>query len=307
MGDKTVLVVFQTFPDCHTLKSRALLFIFQLCLYLTIWLADFHFGPNVICRSPMTKICIFWGVKNAIQGIKNAKNCKKKCLAPNATWGSHDQNLHIFGVKNAHLERQKWQILAKVFFLLQCPQKKFGGLPWIHLAKFAYLGGQNAHFGGLKLQKKLFLFFAPHAPKSHLTVWPSPMTKICIFWGVKNTHFGVKNAKISKKMFWLRIIWGSLHDQNFHIRGSKYAHFGGHKCQNVQIFCVPNAPKSHLGFSHEQNLHILGGQKCRGWFFGGGGGGGGMPPSHLGVSSDQHLHIFGAKLSAPCCYQYSSL
>ena len=31
------------------------------------------------------------------------------------------------------------------------------------------------------------------------------------------------------------------------------------------------------------------------------------PLSHLEVSSDQNLHILGAKLSAPCCFKYSSL
>ena len=31
------------------------------------------------------------------------------------------------------------------------------------------------------------------------------------------------------------------------------------------------------------------------------------PKSHVGFSNDQTVHIFGAKLSAPCCHQYSPI
>ena len=51
-------------------------FFFQLCLYLTVWLAeDCHFGPNVICGPPMTKICILGagGEKMPTLGVTNAK------------------------------------------------------------------------------------------------------------------------------------------------------------------------------------------------------------------------------------------
>ena len=52
------------------------------------------------------------------------------------------------------------------------------------------------------------------------------------------------------------------------------------KCQNLKknLF-ARNAPKSHLGVSHDQNLHI--------W---------GVKNAHFrGVSNDQNLHILWAK------------
>ena len=48
-ADTENIIVLRTFRVCNTLQSRALLFFFffQLCLYLTMWLAEHrHFSPN---------------------------------------------------------------------------------------------------------------------------------------------------------------------------------------------------------------------------------------------------------------------
>ena len=106
---------------CNTLKSRALLL---------------QMPPKVIWGSPMTKMCIYLGVKNGhlggcvnvhIWGIKNANLGGKKWQnlqnyflggAPNVP-KSHDWNVHIWGIKNAHFGGQKCQIWKKSKFLLQ--------------------------------------------------------------------------------------------------------------------------------------------------------------------------------------------
>ena len=62
--------------------------------------------PKVIWWSPMTKICIFCGSKKAIWG--GSKMAKFAPIAPKRHLGvSHDQNLYIPRVKNAHFVGQK--------------------------------------------------------------------------------------------------------------------------------------------------------------------------------------------------------
>ena len=129
---------------------------FQLCLYLTVWLAeDCHFGPNAPQTSwashdqNFSKFAYWGGV------YKMTKFAKKVLLQMPHLGVSHDKNVHIWGVKNA--------LIIKKNVCSKCPQKSFGGLS---LPKFAYIGGQNAHVG-VKIPtfaKHFFCFKYP--PKS---------------------------------------------------------------------------------------------------------------------------------------------
>ena len=80
---------------------------------------------------------------------------------------------------------------------------------------------------------------------THIFPWEynSHLTKICIFGGLKKSHFFVKKGKICPNYFWLQMPpnadghLGVSHDQNLYLwegGGNKNAHFGGQKCQNFQ-------------------------------------------------------------------------
>ena len=151
---------------------------FQLCLYLTVWLAeDYHFdpnAPNVICGFPMTKIYILGGVVVStipILGVKNAQ-----------IWGGfHEQNLYIWSVQNTHFESKNAKICHKMV-LLQMPPKSHLG-QWSSMAKTLHIWSvQNAHFGSQKCQNLPKNVFAPNAPKSHLGVSNDQHLHI---WGTK--------------------------------------------------------------------------------------------------------------------------
>ena len=99
-------------------------FFFQLCLYLTVWLAeDCHFTLN----SPKRH-----------------------------SWVSHDQNVHIWGVKNAQFWGKNTKSWKKCFVLnapkVICPMTN------------------NLHFLWAKnpCKKTQTFCFVPNAPKNHL-------------------------------------------------------------------------------------------------------------------------------------------
>ena len=128
----------------------------------------------------------------------------------------------------------------------------------------------------LKKVRKLFLSQMP--PK---LIWGCPMTKICIFLWVKNDKNWKNNSRKKLKSFFLLQLTPKVpSDQNAFCVGQKCQKCQKqknkcqkcqklkNKCQKSPIICfATNAPKSHLG-----------------------------------VTNDQNLHMFGDKISAPCCY-----
>ena len=73
--------------------------------------------------------------------------------------------------------------------------------------------------------------------------------------------------------------------------GWEKAHSGGHKWQNLsKLFLDPNAPKSHFGISHDQNLCNWGLKmpKCANTYCFAPN----SPKRHLVVSHDEKLHIW---------------
>ena len=106
--------------------------------------------------------------------------------------------------------------------------QKFENIFWCSKYHLGVSHDQKLYIWRIKNENVQKKCLAPSAPKSRLEV-----CKICIFGGSKMPILGVKNAKI---------------------------------CNFVCLF--PNAPKSHLGVSHNehlQNLHIWEGQKCPFW------------------------------------------
>ena len=142
---------------------------------------------KVIWGSPMTKICIFWGSKMPILGVKNSKNCKTKLYAPKQYFCSksylclHDQNFKIcilgkskmliWGVKNVKI--------CKRMCLLQMPPQIIFGYP---MTKICIFGVKNAHLGG----QSFCCFKCP--PKSF---WGLPWPKFAKF-----AYLGTRASKM---------------------------------------------------------------------------------------------------------------
>ena len=94
-----VFLCVQTFRVCNTLQSRVLLFSFffpsnfAYILQCGWWKTAIlpSNAPNIICGSPMSKMCILGGSKAPILVVKNAKICKQIGLLqmpPKVIWGS---------------------------------------------------------------------------------------------------------------------------------------------------------------------------------------------------------------------------
>ena len=209
---------------------------------------------------------------------------------PQKSFGvSHEQNLHILGgSKNAHYRGQKCKNLPNLH-IWGSKMSILGGQKCQHLPNFwkicIFVGSKMIHFGGQKCQNLQELFLAPNTPKSYL---------------------GVSNDQ---------------NLQNLHIWWVNNAHLGGIKCQKLQKMLCSKCPQKSLGVSNNQNLHIWGVKNahlevqiakiwkhffCSKWH-----------PNVMGILLPQKVicvspintsFIFlGANLSAPCCYQYSSL
>ena len=147
---------------------------------------------------------------------------------------SHEKNLHIWRFKSGHFGGQicknfqqfvLLQMVPKVtnkisifgvlkmlifekMLLLQMFPKVIWGFHMTKFAKVAYFGVKKAHFGGQKCKNLQNLFFAPHAPKSHLGFSNQHHLVNLHIWGVKNAHFVGPNAHGSH----FRV----SHDQNLH-------------------------------------------------------------------------------------------
>ena len=126
--------------------------------------------------SPIAKMCIFKESKMPILRSKMPNFAHKNGFAPNGLkshlWVSHEQNLYIWGVKNAKIWKidfapnaPKWllgvfhdqnldiwgskmpilgvknvKIWRRKLFCSKLPHKSFEGFRWLKCAKFAYWG-----------------------------------------------------------------------------------------------------------------------------------------------------------------------
>ena len=169
-------------PEVTCNKSRVLLYLyFSNCAYILqcIWRKT-----AILAKIPskrhswashdqiLQRFAYLRGVKNARFGrLKNATNCQKN-------WGvSHDQNLHICGVKNAHFGNQNGKICKKLF-LLQIPLKVIWGSPMTKWVK-------NTHLGSQKCKNLQNICFPPNTSKCYFGVSHDQNWHI---WGVKNAH-----------------------------------------------------------------------------------------------------------------------
>ena len=173
---------------------------------------------------PWPKLGYFGGNKYPFGVSKMPKCANIYFLAPTYPQShlvvSHDQTLHIWRMEKGPFGGQKWQNLPKLVVAPNAPKS--------HLGVFynRYLGAKNAHFGSL--------------------LWPIFGSQKCPFWGAKMP----KCANIY--FFAPKFIWWSPMTKFCLFGGWKKAYFGGQKWQNVpKLFLAPNAPKCHLGVSHE--------------------------------------------------------
>ena len=119
-------------------------------------------------------------------------------------------------------------------------------------AKFAYSGGSKMSIWGVKNSK---FCFATNAPQSHLAV--SHDQNLHIRGGVRNAYFGCQNICTKKRLLEMppKVICMSPMTKICIFGGESKMFIFGVK---ISKFCfATNPPKSHLGVSNDQNLHIL--------------------------------------------------
>ena len=221
----------------------------------------------------------YFGVKNAHFGSQKCSNLqqKRKCFAPNSP-KNHVQHSHS----------------PKKFAFLGAKLKKAAknqNAPKSHLE---VSNDQNLHFLWAKTGKKLPPKMSQMPPK---VIWRCPMTKMCIFCGPKLKKKKMKKyfcPKCHQKSF------GGVQWPNFPFLVGQKCPKMKKKCQKTQSFCLFKIPpKIILGclIIERKKKWPKNPTCCLPQ----------MPQKLFGSLQWPTFAYLGAKLSAPCCYQYSSL